>query len=48
MGLTVRAELDPTLYPKSVKVSDEEFAAICLTRDEFHGEWNYVITPSTT
>jgi hypothetical protein len=47
-GLTVRAELDPTLYPKGVKVSDEEFAAICLTRDEFHGEWNYVITPSTT
>ena len=46
-GLTVRAELDPTLYPKGVKVSDEEFAAICLTRDEFHGEWNYVITPST-
>lgn len=47
-GLTVRAELDPTLYPKGVKVSDDEFAAICLTRDEFHGEWNYVITPSTT
>lgn len=47
-GLTVRAELDPTPYPKGVKVSDEEFATIRLTRDEFHGEWNYVITPSTT
>lgn len=46
-GLTVRAELDPTPYPKGVKVSDEEFATIRLIRDEFHGEWNYVITPST-
>ena len=47
-GLTVRAELDPTPYPKGVKVSDEEFATIRLARDEFHGEWNYVITPSIT
>ena len=47
-GLIVRAELDPTPYPKGVKVSDEEFATIRLARDEFHGEWNYVITPSTT
>lgn len=47
-GLIVRAELDPTPYPKGVKVSDEEFATIRLARDEFHGEWNYVITPSIT
>jgi len=45
-GLTVRAELDPNLYPKGVKVSDEEFTAIRLSRDDFHGEWNYTITPS--
>ena len=47
-SLTVRAELDPTQYPKGVKVSDSEFATIRLTRDEFHGEWNYVIAPSAT
>lgn len=46
-GLTVRAELDPNSYPKGVKVSDEAFAAIRLGRDDFHGEWNYTITPST-
>jgi len=46
-GLKVQAELDKTLYPKGIKVTDEEFAAISICRDDFHGEWNYVITPST-
>ena len=31
-------------YPKGIKVTDEEFAAIRISRDEFHGEWNYSIT----
>jgi hypothetical protein len=44
-GLTVRCELDPTLYPKGITVSDEEMAAIDIVRDEFHGEWNYTICP---
>lgn len=45
-GLKVRAELDSKAYPKGIKVTDEEFAAIQISRDEFHGEWNYSITPS--
>ena len=45
-GLKVRAELDKTLYPKGIKVTDEEFDAIRILRDEFHGEWNYSIMPS--
>jgi len=44
-GLQVRAEIDPGKYPKGVKVSDKEIAAIRLERDEFHGEWNYTIIP---
>jgi len=44
-GLRVRAELDPGKYPKGVKVSDKEVAAIRLERDKFHGEWNYTILP---
>jgi hypothetical protein len=36
-GLTVRAELDSKPYPKGIKVTDEEFAAIRISRDEFHG-----------
>jgi len=45
-GLKVRAELDSKPYPKGIKVTDEEFAALRILRDEFHGEWNYTITPS--
>ena len=44
-GLKVQAQLDTAMYPKGVKVSDDEFASIRLTREAFHGEWNYIITP---
>jgi hypothetical protein len=45
-GLTVRCELDTGQYPKGVVVSDEDMAAINLKRAEFHGEWNYTISPN--
>jgi hypothetical protein len=44
-GLRVRAEVDPGKYPKGIKVSDKEVAAVRIERDEFHGEWNYTILP---
>jgi Rhodopirellula transposase DDE domain len=44
-GLTVRAELDEKKYPKGVKVSDAQLAAVNLTRHSFHGDWNYTIAP---
>jgi len=44
-GLTVRAELDKTSYPKGIKVSDKDFERINITREDFHGEWNYKISP---
>ncbi len=44
-GLTVKAELDASLYPTGIKVSDEEFSSINLVRHSFHGEWNYSIRP---
>lgn len=44
-GLKVRAELDSEHYPKGIKVTDDEFEAIQIVRDEFHGEWNYSIHP---
>jgi hypothetical protein len=47
-GLRVRAEIDPGKYPKGVKVSNKEVAAIRLERDTFHGEWNYTILPRST
>ena len=44
-GLKVRAAIDDAQYEKGVKVTDSEFAAIQIARDDFHGEWNYVISP---
>ena len=44
-GLKVRAGLDEKKYPKGVKVSDLQMAAINLTRHSFHGDWNYTISP---
>ena len=45
-GLTIRAELDENEYPKGVKVTDEQMAALSLARDKFHGDWNYTISPT--
>lgn len=45
-GLKVKAELDKTHYPKGIKVSDEDFERINIERAEFHGEWNYLISPA--
>ena len=50
-GLKVHAELDTTTYPAGVKIPDKEMTALdtrgILTRDTFHGEWNYVLHPPT-
>lgn len=45
-GLKVKAELDGAVYPKGIKVTDEELKKIQIKRDEFHGEWNYSILPA--
>jgi hypothetical protein len=44
-GLRVKAALDENTYEPGIKVSDADLAAINLKRDEFHGEWNYRVTP---
>ena len=44
-GLTVKAALDTNEYPTKTKVSDAELANLKLKRDEFHGEWNYTLSP---
>jgi hypothetical protein len=45
-GLRVQAVRDTGVYPTKVKVSDDQLAAVRLTRHEFHGDWNYTIAPS--
>ena len=44
-GLTIQAALDESSYARSIKISDEELSEIRITRDDFHGEWNYAISP---
>jgi hypothetical protein len=44
-GLKVRAELDQRKYPKGLKVSDAQLAAVNISRHSFHGDWNYTISP---
>jgi hypothetical protein len=49
-GLTVHAEADTNSYPRGIKISDAQMAAIApqLKPDKFHGEWNYTIKPVTS
>ncbi len=45
-GLKVRCQLVPSTYSTGVKVSDAELARVHIERQDFHGDWNYVIRPS--
>jgi len=47
-GLKVYARLDDREYEKGVEVTDDQLAAVNITRDAFHGEWNYTVIPSKT
>jgi hypothetical protein len=44
-GLRVQSQLDTGKYPKGIKVGKQEFAALQLRPDTFHGDWNYAIAP---
>jgi len=46
-GLVVKCELDENKYFKGIKVSDEDLLKGNIERDDFHGEWNYTISPDT-
>jgi hypothetical protein len=45
-GLTVKVQLDANVYQTGIKIDDKEFANINIKLKHFHGEWNYVITPT--
>src|SRR5205823_10758602 len=47
-GLKIYARLDERVYEKGVEVADDQLAAVNITRHQFHGDWNYTITPSLT
>lgn len=39
-GLSSETSIDDTIYEKGIEVPDDEFAALHITREKFHGEWN--------
>lgn len=45
-GLKIEAEIDTNLYPKGLRVTDEELEQINIQKADFHGDWNYTILPS--
>ena len=47
-GLTVQCVLDTTEYPIGVKYTNADIDALPLTRHDFHGDWNYSLTPPDT
>ena len=49
-GLTVHAEADTNNYPRRIKVTDAQMAAIKpqIKPHTIHGEWNYTVRPRTT
>jgi transposase len=46
-GLKVDCVTDTNTYLRGIKVSDKEFKLINIKHHEFHGEWNYTISPQS-
>lgn len=47
-GLKVSCHLDKEEYKRGIKISKRRFAKLNIRRDEFHGEWNYVLFPKSS
>ena len=44
-GLKILSELNTNTDQKGIVVTKKEFETLSLTRQDFHGEWNYVLSP---
>ncbi len=44
-GLDVRCAMDDSYYQKGRKVTEAEIESINIRRHDFHGDWNYTISP---
>jgi len=45
-GLTVKANLDEKIYLTGIKITEEQKQKLNIVRNDFHGEWNYTISPN--
>ena len=46
MGLVVKAKLDEKQYQTGIKITDEQIKEWNIQKNQFHGEWNYMIKPN--
>jgi len=42
----VIAELDEGSYPIGIKISDRQMKDLPISRDDWHGDWNYTLHPT--
>jgi transposase len=47
-GLKIQAALDESEYETGKKIPDEMIATLSLKRCDFHGEWNYSLSPASS
>ena len=47
-GLVLHAELDEATYETGKIVTQDQMGSLALERCEFHGEWNYSLSPRGT
>jgi hypothetical protein len=45
-GLVVKANIDENIYLTGIKVSELEKQKLNIVKNDFHGEWNYIISPN--
>ena len=45
-GLTVQAAYDPGWYQRGIKITNTQMEQLPLRPHNWHGEWNYTITPN--
>ncbi len=45
-GLSVIAELDEGSYPIGIKITDRQMKDLPISRDDWHGDWNYTLHPT--
>ena len=47
-GLKIEAHLDKNEYKTGIRITDKEIERLNMERADFHGEWNYKISPRKT
>jgi len=44
--IEIYARLDEGSYERGIEVTDDQLAAVNITRHTFHGDWNHTVAPS--